>query len=116
MANRPAAPGLDVREADGRITAVVTGCTELVDGTAEPLAGQLAALIEGRQHLHLAVDLAAVTFISSAALAQFHVLHRTLQAGGGHLSLWNLAPHVREVFALTQLDRIIDVHPDSVSA
>lgn len=116
MANRPAAPGLDVREADGRITAVVTGCTELVDGTVEPLGERLAALVEGRERPQLVVDLAGVTFISSAALAQFHVLHRTIHAAGGHLSLRNLRPDVREVFALTQLDRIIDVHPDAVSA
>lgn len=115
----PDGPGLDVREADGRVTAIVTGCAELVNGSAEAIGDKLAKLIAGQPGRELVVDLARVNFLSSAALAQFLGLHRTLTTAGGRLSLINLQPDVRQVFAVTQLDRIIDVHPpssESVSA
>ena len=113
MSTPPEQLGLDVRESDGRITAVVTGCPTLVDGTAEQLGGRLTALIADRASSELLVDLGEITFLSSAALAQFLGVHRKLKDGGGHLVLCNLSQDVREVFTVTQLDRVIEVRPAS---
>ena len=57
----------------------------------------------------LALDLSAVEFLSSTALARFVGLDRELRAAGGRLSLVNLRPTVRQVFAVTRLDRLLDV-------
>jgi anti-anti-sigma factor len=110
MTNRLEGPALDVREGDGHTTAIITGCTQLIDGTAEQLGKQLAALIDGPTPKDLVVDLAGVDFVSSAALAQFLGLHRSLKAAGRHLRLQNLHPDVREVFAVTKIDHVIEVH------
>lgn len=57
----------------------------------------------------LALDLSAVEFLSSMALTRFLRLDRELRAGGGRLSLVNLRPEVRQVFAVTRLDTVLEV-------
>lgn len=57
----------------------------------------------------LVLDLSAVSFLSSTALSRFVVLDRELRAGGGRLSLVNVRPDVRRVFAVTRLDELLDV-------
>ena len=57
----------------------------------------------------LVLDLSAVEFLSSMALSRFLGLDRELRAGGGRLALVNLRPAVRQVFAVTRLDRVLDV-------
>ncbi|HEX4612833.1 MAG TPA: STAS domain-containing protein [Urbifossiella sp.] len=56
----------------------------------------------------LALDLSAVEFLSSTALSRFVTLDRQLKAAGGRLSLLNVRPDVRRVFAVTRLDALLD--------
>ena len=57
----------------------------------------------------LALDLSAVEFLSSTALSRFVVLGQELKVRGGRLSLLNVRPDVRRVFAVTRLGRLLDV-------
>ena len=57
----------------------------------------------------LALDLSGVAFLSSMALTRFVALDRELKAAGGRLSLRNVRPNVRRVFAVTRLDALLEV-------
>lgn len=57
----------------------------------------------------LALDLSAVVFLSSTALSRFVALDRQLKTRAGRLSLVNVRPDVRRVFAVTRLDALFDV-------
>ncbi|HYH68533.1 MAG TPA: STAS domain-containing protein [Urbifossiella sp.] len=57
----------------------------------------------------LVLDLSAVEFLSSTALARFLRLHREVREGGGRLSLVNVRPAVYRVFVVARLDRVLDV-------
>ncbi len=57
----------------------------------------------------LVLDLSAVEFVSSTALARFLRLDREVRAGGGRLSLVNVRPAVFRVFVVSRLDRVLDV-------
>jgi anti-anti-sigma factor len=80
----------------------------LTEADAEALDQELAVLRTAAGP-GLALDLSAVEFLSSTALARFVGLDRELRAAGGRLSLVNLRPNVRQVFAVARLDRLLDV-------
>ncbi len=57
----------------------------------------------------LILDLARVDFLTSTALGKLVGLNKRVRAGGGRLVLVNVRDLVREVFAVTCLDRVLDV-------
>jgi anti-anti-sigma factor len=82
--------------------------TSLTEADAEAIDREFAALT-GAASPHLALDLVAVEFLSSTALTRFIRLDRELKGRGGRLTLVNVRPAVRQVFAVTRLDRLLDV-------
>ncbi len=62
----------------------------------------------GPRGLHL--DLAAVRFLSSTGLGKLVGLHHRVAARGGRLTLTRVSPLVYEVFEITRLVRLLDVH------
>jgi anti-sigma B factor antagonist len=62
----------------------------------------------GRRRVVL--DFGNVTYLTSTALGKFVGLHSRLQALGGSLALFNVRPEIYEVFALTRLDTILELH------
>ena len=83
-------------------------CRSLTEADAEAFDRELAAF-RAAANPGLALDLSAVEFLTSMALSRFVVLDRELRAGGGRLSLVNLRPAVRRVFAVSRLDAVLDV-------
>ena len=74
------------------------------DAFARELAGLRAAADPD-----LALDLSAVEYLASAALARFVVLDWEVRACGGRLSLVGLRPAVYRMFAACRLDTLLDV-------
>ena len=75
---------------------------------AEALDRELAC-VRAAADPSLALDLSAVAFLSSMALTRFVALDQALKAAGGRLSLLNVRPDVRRVFAVTRLDTLFEV-------
>jgi anti-anti-sigma factor len=57
------------------------------------------------------LDFGNVCHVSSAALGTLVALHRGLLAAGRRLTIYDLSPEVYEVFAVTRLDRLLDLRP-----
>lgn len=96
--------------ADGHhTTARFAPRTSLTTDTAEGLGRALAALVEGREQPDLALDLGGVEFLGSTGLTTLLGLDRTVRSAGGRLTLTNVKPTVRRVFAVTRLDRVLDL-------
>ena len=71
---------------------------------------QVQFLVErlGRRKVNLEFD--NVECVASTALAKLLALHKKVQALGGRLSLCDLLPHVYEIFEMSQLDKVLDLH------
>lgn len=108
MSSDSGTPRLDVTRGGGFTVARVVGCDRLDEMNADQLRSAAAGLVEGRDQ-HLILDLAGISFLGSVALAKFVALNKVVRAAGGKLTLVNLNPAVREVFAVTRLDAILDV-------
>ena len=109
MPQEPVGPVLEITESGDCVTVRLPGCTFLTEVNVEAIGRQLGELITGRDQLHLSLDLAGIDYLTSVALAKFLRLHAKLRSSGGRLSLVNLTPTIREVFTVTQLDRVLDI-------
>ena len=109
---------LRVTEEHGRTTARFADCKSLNEDNAEAVARELGALVTGRDRPLLTLDLGQIDFLTSVVLGKFVALNGKVRATGGRLDLVNLTPTVRQVFAVTRLDRVLNigVKTDALSA
>jgi two-component system OmpR family response regulator len=83
--------------------------TSLDEETAYLVHDQLLALANEPSATDLHFDFDNVDFLSCMALAMLVSLHKKLLTKGRHLAICNLSPQVHEVFAITRLDRFLDL-------
>jgi anti-sigma B factor antagonist len=69
---------------------------------------------DGRDRLLL--NLAQVEFLCSAALGKLITLNRKLKARGGVLKLSNVRPAVYDIFAMTRLNQLFEIHDQETDA
>jgi anti-sigma B factor antagonist len=81
----------------------------LDEASTEQIGEQLFRLVEelGRCRLHL--EFGNVTYLTSSTLGMLLLLHKKLQTVGGGLVLTNMLPQIYEIFAITNLNRLLDI-------
>ena len=111
LANSPA-PILNV--IDHGVTTVVHFAykTSLTEDHAEAFGREIADLIACRSRQTLSFDLGPLDFVSSVGLSMFVGLNGRIRAAGGQLILINLKSTIRRVFAVSRLDRLLDIQTD----
>jgi anti-sigma B factor antagonist len=72
----------------------------------------LVAAVNSQEYTAFLVDMSRVEFLDSAGLMAIVSAFRQAQSLGRQLSLCSLAPSVRIIFELTQLDRIVEIFED----
>jgi anti-sigma B factor antagonist len=70
---------------------------------------QLFALADEPSESDFLLDFGNVDYVTSTALGTLVSLHKKLRARGRHLTVGNLSPQVYEVFAVTSLDKFLDL-------
>jgi anti-anti-sigma factor len=93
----------------------VTIATILGESIAETVWKELSALAGRLGGRWLQLDLSAVHFLTSTGVGKLLALYKQVRAEGGRLSLRNVRPQVYEVFAVTHLTGLLDVHQASGS-
>ncbi|HEX4098487.1 MAG TPA: STAS domain-containing protein [Caulobacteraceae bacterium] len=87
-----------------------------LDSASSPVLEQQAfALIEAGGRL-LLIDFDGLAYISSAGLRAALAVAKRMSAAGGRLALCSLSPQVAEVFEISGVNTIIDIHPSAESA
>jgi anti-sigma B factor antagonist len=76
----------------------------------------LMELVTKRYMIKMVIDLGEVKYLSSAVLRQLIALYKAIKAEKGDLKICRVAPEVREVFKITQLDKMIEIKDDLESA
>ncbi len=102
---------LQIVEEEGRITVRFPANTTLSEANAEEFSRVLLDLAKSKEHPHLLVDLGGVAMLTSVILAKFIALNGAIRAAGGRLTLFNPNSIVQQVFKITRLDTIIELHP-----
>jgi len=76
---------------------------------ATAFSGKIAELLPHARQI--AVDLSGLEVMDSAGLGELVVVHMWIKASGCSLKLAGANPRVRELFELTNLFSVFDVHP-----
>lgn len=107
---------LDVSDV-GDVTVVRFTDRRILDANnIEELGEQLFALVNRPGGRKLLLNFAEVEFLSSAALNKLLILDKKARMLGGKLKLSNLRPEIHEVFVITRLNQLFDIHEEEPGA
>jgi anti-anti-sigma factor len=81
----------------------------LDEATLYHIHDQLLALVDEPSELDVLLDFSNVEFLTGMALGTLVSLHKKLLARRRHLTVGNVSPQVHEVFAVTRLDKFLDL-------
>ncbi len=87
-----------------------------LDSTSSPVLEKQALACIDAGGRRLLIDFTALQYISSAGLRAFLTVAKRMTAAGGKLALCSLSPQIAEVFQISGVDTILDIHPTAESA
>jgi anti-sigma B factor antagonist len=93
-------------QGDGKVTLVVSG--KLSAATAEEFGAAVETAISESPAIIL--DFKEVNYLASAGLRVLVSAQKRLKAGGGALTLINVGKTIMDVFEVTGLDEVLDIH------
>jgi anti-anti-sigma factor len=102
-------------EAAGDAAVITLTRKSLEDPIAEAVGGLLLHLAEGPGRRRLTVDLGEFPSLTSLWLGKLLILHKRVEARGGHLAVVNVPPAVYELFEATRLHTVLDVRPQDAA-
>jgi anti-anti-sigma factor len=70
----------------------------------------------GADETRLVLDLSGVDYLSSAGLRVLLVASKRIKAASGMMALCSIQPSIREILAITEFDRVLDIHADRAEA
>ncbi len=90
------------------ITVSDSGEVKLLGRFDAAQATEAGRIFDGLTHTCM-VDMADLDYISSAGLGILLSTHKRLQDAGERMTLRNLNPHIRRIFQISGLDKVIAV-------
>ncbi|MFM7034803.1 MAG: STAS domain-containing protein [Planctomycetia bacterium] len=107
---------IDVSE-QGPVTVVQIVDRKILDESAiQELGCEILSLIDQDGKRSVALDFSHVEFLSSSALGKLITLDRRMKSHGGRLALCSIRPEILEVFQITKLNKVFDIHKDVADA
>lgn len=76
---------------------------------ARALGDAFEELLSEMEDIDLVLDLDGVNYVTSAALGHIVSTAAVLRRRGGNLAVCGLNPEVRKAFAVTRIDRVVEV-------
>ncbi|MBI2432990.1 MAG: STAS domain-containing protein [Candidatus Hydrogenedentes bacterium] len=77
---------------------------------------EVLAYIKAHPRVNLLLNFENVDYLSSAVLTELLRINKAIQETGGRLHLCSVSATIREIFEITNLDRIFVINGDSVDA
>ncbi len=105
------APRLKIRDSDG-VAIVEFADRKILDELCIlEIQEELATLVESKVGGNLLVSFRNVEHLSSAALGMLITLKKKVEEKEGRLKLSDINPQIYEVFKITRLNKVFDIHP-----
>ncbi len=107
---------LTVRESEG-VKIVEFADRKILDELCiAEIREELSALVDNTPGVKLLLCFEQVEHLSSAALGVLINLHKQVEGQKGQLKLSNITPQIFEVFKITRLNKLFDIHDAEVGA
>lgn len=101
----------------GKVTVVRFVDRKILDAASiQELGDELFELVAQDEHQCLLLNFSQVEFLSSSALNKLIVLEKKIRQRRGQLKLCCLRQEIKEVFAITNLDRVFDIRAAEADA
>jgi len=102
---------------DGDVTQVEFIDRNILDeANIQQIGEEISRLVDATPTPKLLVSFANVDHLSSAALGTLITINNKVKDRNGQLRLANIDPQIYEVFKITKLDRIFQIHETSEKA
>jgi anti-sigma B factor antagonist len=102
---------------DGDVTQVEFIDRNILDeANIQQIGEEIRRLVEAQQAPKLLISFANVDHLSSAALGTLITINNQVKDRAGQLRLANIDPQIYEVFKITKLDRIFQIHDSNDKA
>lgn len=85
---------------------------ELDHHTAKDAREELTRLIEDRSIKNMIIDLSALKFMDSSGIGVFIGRYKVLAERNGKMGVYGLSTHIRKIWEISGLYRIIQVYDD----
>lgn len=82
----------------------------------QEIGEELKSLTESEAGIKLLLDFGRVDHLASAALGMLITLHKKVQEQNGALKLSNINRQIFQVFKITRLNRVFDIHDTAKQA
>jgi len=101
---------LRVRKEDGITQVEFVDRNILDEANIQRIGEEITEIIDGDPQPKLLISFNNVDHLSSAALGTLITIHNRLKQKGGQLRLANIDPQIYEVFMITKLNKLFDIH------
>lgn len=88
----------------------------LDEGNIQVIGDEIAALVDAGANPKLVLSFVNVEHLSSAALGTLITINNRVRAKSGQLRLCNIDPQIYEVFAITRLNKLFQIHTTAEEA
>lgn len=88
----------------------------LDEANIQQIGEEIAALIDASEEPKLLINFASVDHLSSAALGTLITINNKMKARKGQLRLANIDPQIYEVFVITKLNKLFQIHDTAETA
>jgi len=101
----------------GDITlAFITEARILDEATVTEFATELLNLVNQTYRIKLLINFQTVDYLSSAVLGKLVAVHKLCVEAKGILKFCCIKPAIMEVFKITKLDKLFEIHADMATA
>ncbi len=101
---------LRVRKEDGITQVEFVDRNILDEANIQRIGEEISEIIDSDAEPKLLISFSNVDHLSSAALGTLITIHNRLKQKGGQLRLANIDPQIYEVFMITKLNKLFDIH------
>ena len=107
---------LRVAEGGGVTRIVFLDKNILEEASIQKIGDEISALIDDSPNPKVLINFENVEHLSSAALGTLITVNNKVRQKGGQLRLTNIDPQIYEVFAITKLNKLFQIHDDAEAA
>ena len=106
-----------VIEQDGEVTQIAfLDRNILEEASIHQIGEEVGSIIEASPSPKILLNFEHVEHLSSAALGTLITINNAVRKQGGQLRLANINPQIYEVFVITKLNKLFQIHDDNAAA
>lgn len=112
----PTESHLRVRKAEGITHVEFVDRNILDEANIQHIGEEIATLVDADKAPKILISFANVDHLASAALGMLITIHNRMKAKNGQLRLAEIDPQIYEVFTITKLNKLFQIHDTRDSA